>query len=78
MGAMTKLLERAMEKVRELPAKDQDALASALLSITGEETAVVRLDDETRAAIEEGLAQAERGEFVPDEVVAEADKRHGV
>jgi hypothetical protein len=75
MGIMTKLLERAIEKVRELPAADQDALASALLSITGEETAVVTLDDETRAAIQEGLAQAERGEFVPDEVVAEADKR---
>ena len=75
MGVMTKLLERAIEKVRELPARDQDALANALLSITGEETAVVHLDDETRAAIEEGLAQAERGEFVPDEIVAEADKR---
>jgi hypothetical protein len=78
MGAMTKLLERAIEKVRELPAKDQDALANALLSITGEETAVVHLDDGTRAAVEEGLAQAERGELVPDEVVAEADKRHGI
>jgi predicted transcriptional regulator len=78
MGVMTKLLKRAIEKVRELPAEDQDALANALLSITGEETAVVTLDDETRAAIEEGSAQAERGEFVPDEVVAEADKRHGI
>jgi predicted transcriptional regulator len=75
---MTKLLERAIEKIRELPAKDQDALASALLSITGEETALVQLDDETRAAIEEGLVQAERGEFVPDEIVAEADKRHRI
>jgi predicted transcriptional regulator len=64
--------------MRELPATDQDALANALLSITGEERAVVHLDDETRAAIEEGLAQAERGEFVPDEIVAEADKRHGI
>jgi hypothetical protein len=48
------------------------------LSITGEETAVVQLDDETRAAIEERLAQAERGEFAPGEIVAEADKRQGV
>jgi predicted transcriptional regulator len=78
MGAMTKLLEQAIERIRELPAKDQDALANALLSITGDETAVVHLDDETRAAIEEGLAQGERGEFVSDEVVAEADKRHGI
>jgi len=78
MGVMTKLLERAIERVRELPAQDQDALANALLSITGEETAVVHLDDETRTAVEEGLAQAERGEFIPDEIVAEADKRHGI
>ena len=78
MGSMTKLLERAIEKVRELPAQDQDAIANALLSITGEETAIVHLDDETRAAVEEGLAQAERGEFVPDDVVAKADKRRGI
>jgi predicted transcriptional regulator len=78
MGAMTKLLEQAIERIRELPAKDQDALANALLSITGDETAVVQLDDETSAAIAEGLAQAERGEFVSDKLVAEADKRHGI
>jgi len=71
---MTKLLERAFQKVRELPDQEQDALANALLSMTGEET-VVRLDDETRAAVEEGLAQAERGAFVSDDVLAEADKR---
>jgi predicted transcriptional regulator len=74
---MTKLLEKAIAKVRELPAEDQDTVAIAVLSMTGEDTAVVHLDDETRAAVLEGLAQAERGEFVPDEVVAEADKRHG-
>jgi predicted transcriptional regulator len=78
MGVMTKLLERAIEKVRELPAEDQDALAKALLSLTGEETAVVHLDAETRVAVEEGLAQAERGEFIPDDVIAESDKRHGI
>ena len=74
---MTKLLERAIAKVRELPAEDQDAVAIAVLSMTGEETPLVHLDDDTRAAVLEGLAQAERGEFVPDDVVAEADKRHG-
>jgi hypothetical protein len=70
--------ERAIEKVRQLPPQDQDALTNALLSITGEEIAVVRPDDETRAAVDEGLAQAERGEFVPEDVVAEADKRRGI
>jgi predicted transcriptional regulator len=74
---MTKLLEKAIAKARELPAEDQDTVAIAVLSMTGEETPVVQLDAQTRAAVLEGLAQAERGEFVPDETVAEADKRHG-
>jgi len=36
------------------------------------------LDDETLAAIREGLEQARRGEFVPDEEMAEFWKRHGL
>ena len=75
---MTKLLERAIAKVRELPAEDQDALAVALLSLVGETTEVVQLDDDTRAAVEEGLAQAQRGEFVSDEDVAKADARRSL
>jgi hypothetical protein len=78
MGGMTKLLEQAIERVRELPAPDQDALANALLSIAGDEASVVQLDDETRAAVEEGLAQAQSGQFVPDAIVAEANKRRGI
>jgi predicted transcriptional regulator len=31
---------------------------------------VYHLSDDERAAVREGLAQAERGEFVPDDVVA--------
>lgn len=73
---MTKLLERAIAKIRELPAEDQDAVAIAALSMIGEDTPLVRLDDDTRTAVLEGLSQAERGEFVPDNIVAEADKRH--
>ena len=68
MTCMTKLLEKAIEKVRELPAADQDTVAVAVLSMT-EETPVA-LDDETRVAIREGLEQARLGEFVPDEEIA--------
>jgi predicted transcriptional regulator len=75
---MTELLERAIEKVRELPAEDQDALAVALLSLAGETTEVVQLDDDTRAAVEEGLTQARRGEFASDEEVAKSDARCGL
>jgi hypothetical protein len=36
------------------------------------------IDAATRAAILEGLAQADRGEFVSDEIVAASDRRHGL
>jgi predicted transcriptional regulator len=77
MSSMTKLLEKAIARVRELPAEDQDAVAVAVLSMA-EETRVVALDDETRAAIREGLEQARRGEFVPDEEIEALWKRHGL
>lgn len=75
---MTKLLEQAINKVRELPDEDQEAVAMVMLTMAGADAPTIKLDDETRAAIREGVAQAERGEFVPDEVIAEADKRHGI
>ena len=39
---------------------------------------IAELDEETRAAIREGLDQAERGEFVPDEEIEALWKRHGL
>lgn len=75
---MTELLEKAIAKVRGLPAEEQDALAAALLAMTDGDATDFPIDDATRAAIMEGLAQADRGEYVADEVVAAADKRHGI
>jgi predicted transcriptional regulator len=75
---MTKLLEQAIAKARELSEEEQDALAALILSVAGSDASAVPLDRETEAAIREGLAQAERGEFVPDEIVAESNKRHGL
>jgi predicted transcriptional regulator len=76
MAQMTKLMERAIEKVRTLPAEDQDRVAVAVLSLA--EEGPVPLDDEARAAIREGLEQARRGEFVPDEEIEALWKRHGL
>ena len=36
------------------------------------------IDAATRAAILEGLAQANRGEFASDEAVTASDRRHGI
>ena len=68
MQFMTKLLEKAIAKVRELPDDDQNAVAVAVLSMA-EEAPIVEIDNETRAAIREGLAQARQGEFVPDQEI---------
>ncbi len=76
MSGMTKLLEDAIAKVRELSAEDQDAVAVAMLSMA--EEPVAALDDETRAAIREGLEQARRGEFVPDEEIEALWRHHGL
>jgi predicted transcriptional regulator len=75
---MTKLLEQALARIRELPEEDQDAIAAAIMSLANSDASALPLDEQTRAAIREGLDQAERGEFVPDDVVAAADKRHGI
>jgi predicted transcriptional regulator len=74
---MTKLLEKAIAKARELPAEDQDTVAVAVLAMA-EEMPIVVLDEETRAAIREGLEQARRGEFVPDAEIEAIWKLHGL
>jgi hypothetical protein len=58
--------------------EDQDALALAMLSLTEGDASAYPIDDATRAAILEGLAEADRQDYVPDDVVAAADKRHGI
>jgi hypothetical protein len=42
------------------------------------DAADVPLDEKTRKAIREGVAQTERRDFVPDEVVTASNKRHGI
>jgi len=78
MAHMSKMLEEAIKKVRELPEAEQDEAAEMLLSVASKSAGPVGLDDETRAAIREGRAQARGGEFVSDEDMAAFFKRHGV
>ena len=73
---MTKLLEEAVKKIQQLPEAAQDEAAEILLSLAAKCSEPVQLDDATRKAVREGKAQAERGEFVPDEEMAEFFKRH--
>jgi predicted transcriptional regulator len=75
---MTKLLEQAIAKARALSDEEQGALALTIMAMAEDDAAFVRLDDPTLAAIREGLEQARRGEFVPDEEIKGFWKRHGL
>lgn len=64
---MTKVLEDAIEKVRKLP-EDRQAYAAELLeqiAAAGSDPFVV--PEAHRAAVLEGLRQAQRGEFVSED-----------
>lgn len=73
---MTKLLDQAIAKIRDLPEDDQDEAAEVLFSLASRRDGVVHLDDETRAAVRKGREQAQRGEFVSDDEMAEFFRRH--
>ena len=74
---MTKLLEQAIAKIRELSEADQDLAAEVLFDLAAKHSEPEKLDDATRVAIQEGLAQAERGEFVSEEEMAEFFRQRG-
>jgi predicted transcriptional regulator len=74
---MTKLLDQAILKARDLPADQQDVLATIILAVAEGDVPIPELDDQARTAIREGLAQARRGEFVPDDEIEAMWKRYG-
>jgi len=65
-----------LEAVRSWPEEDQLELAEYAREIAARRTGVYVMSDEEPAAVRRGLAEADRGNFVSDDVVAEADKRH--
>ncbi len=75
---MTRMLDEAIKKVRELPDSVQDDAAEMLFSVAAKQGEPVRLDEETRAAVREGRAQARRGEFVSEEDMQAFFERHGM
>jgi hypothetical protein len=75
---MSKLLEEAINKVRELPEAEQDEAAEMLMSVASKKGGPIHLDDETRDAVREGREQGRRGDFVNDKDMSAFFKRHGV
>ncbi|MBN8958666.1 MAG: hypothetical protein J0H17_19185 [Rhizobiales bacterium] len=75
---MTKLLERAIAELKKLPENEQDAAAELVLNLVARRDEPIELDDETRMAVKEGLAQIERGEALSQEEMDAFFRRLGV
>jgi hypothetical protein len=76
---MTKLLDQALEAVRDLPPDVQDDIARIVLQLAGDGDAQpVPLSDDERAAITNSKAAAALGEFASDEQVRSIWAKHGL
>ncbi len=63
---MTKLLDQAISAARRLPEPMQDEIARVVLHLTDRSDEPEAIDPAHLPAVLEGLAQAERGEFVSE------------
>ncbi|HKN11338.1 MAG TPA: hypothetical protein VJ376_17935 [Pseudomonadota bacterium] len=67
-----------LESVRSWPQEDQEELAELAREIEARRTGVYVMSNDERAAVQEGLQQAARGEFVPDDEMDAFWKKYGV
>jgi hypothetical protein len=73
---MTKLLDEAVAKVRELPEEEQERAAESLMVFAElAKQGIYKLSAEERAVIEVSRAQVRRGEFATDAEVEAAYAR---
>jgi hypothetical protein len=72
---MRKLLEKALEAVRQLPPDTQDEIAQAMLSLAGDEGEPEEIHPAQLAEVLESLAQAKRRQFATDTEVEAAFRR---
>jgi hypothetical protein len=72
---MTKLLEKALEAVRQLPPDGQDEIALAMLTLAGDAGEPEEVDPAHLPDVLESLAQAKRREFATDAEVEAVFRR---
>lgn len=72
---MTKLLDQALDAVRQLSAGSQDEIARLLLRLAKGDEEPAPIDPDHLHAVLEGLAQIRRGEFASDAEVEAAFRR---
>ena len=79
MADMTKDQAKMLaDRVASLPREAQEELLQALQRIETKHQGPHHVDEDEWAAIQEGIAQSDRGEYVPDEEMAAFFKQHGL
>jgi hypothetical protein len=73
---MSKLLEKAISRVRELPEERQDAMAELMLGLADEPEPL--LTEEQVAEVELAMREAREGKIASDERMATLWRRFGL
>jgi hypothetical protein len=76
--SMTKIVQEAIEVLRDLPEDRQAAVARAILDYASHDDGAYHLTDDGRKEVRTGLAEIKRGEIVSDAEVAAVYKRIGI
>ena len=75
---MNSSLKKLLPAIERWPEEDQEALAEAAREIEALRTGLYIMSPAEEAAVAEGLAQAERGDFASNARIAELWKRAGI
>ena len=71
-------INSVLESVHSWPQEDQEELVEFAREIEARRSGIYVMNDEERTAVREGLDQAVRGEFVPDDEMDAFWKKYGV
>jgi hypothetical protein len=75
---MISKLKQLLERVESWPETDQQELAEHAAEIESRRTGAYVLNGAEWADLQEGIVQGDRGEFVSDKTIAEADTRRAI
>jgi hypothetical protein len=75
---VTKLLEQAIARAKELPPEVQDEIARVMMTLTGDEGPVYQFTPEEEAEQDEADAAEARGDYATDEEVRAIWAKYGL
>jgi hypothetical protein len=75
---MTKMVEEAIEALKELPEDRQETVARAILDFASHDEGLYHLTDKEREEIHDGLAEVKRRDFATKDEVTDVYKRIGL